>query len=116
MHHLPRLPRPYYQAFAVVHWTITLEDRTQGWLDALFHAQFRELLLHAASRQGLFCPTYILMPDHMHLVWMGLRLASDQINGMRFFRKYLQLEFSRRESASAPSNATSKTGARTRPA
>jgi hypothetical protein len=93
MHHLPRLPRPYYQAFAVVHWTITLQDRSTGWLDVLFHARFRELVLHAAAREGVLCPVYVLMPDHLHLVWMGLRLASDQINGMRFLRKCLQLEF-----------------------
>jgi REP element-mobilizing transposase RayT len=102
MHHLPRLPRPYYQAFAVVHWTITLEHRAQGWLDASIHARFRELTLHTAAREGLFCPAYVLMPDHMHLVWMGLRLASDQINGMRFLRRYLQQELVRRNSATAP--------------
>jgi len=44
MHHLPRLPRRYYQAFAVVHWTITLEHRAVGWLDGPFHTQFRGLL------------------------------------------------------------------------
>jgi len=98
MHHLPRLPRPYYQSFAVVHWTITLQPRATGWLDNAFHAHWRELLLHASAREGLFCPTYILMPDHLHLLWMGLKLCSDQINGMRFVRKYLQIEFTRRNS------------------
>src|SRR6185369_16672996 len=48
------------------------------------------LLLHAASREGLFCPTYCLMPDHLHLVWMGLRRGSDQLNGMSFLRTYLE--------------------------
>ncbi|HEX4264667.1 MAG TPA: hypothetical protein VH597_10035 [Verrucomicrobiae bacterium] len=51
--------------------------------------QFREFMLHAAAREGLFCPTYCLMPDHMHLVWMGLRLNSDQRNGMAFLRTHL---------------------------
>jgi REP element-mobilizing transposase RayT len=78
-----------------------LEDRAQGWLDAAFHAHFRELLLHASAREGLFCPSYVLLPDHIHLVWMGLRLASDQTNGMRFVRTYLQLEFTRRNSTAA---------------
>ena len=32
---------------------------------------------------------YCLMPDHLHMVWMGLRLASDQRNGMKFFRAQL---------------------------
>ena len=89
VHRLPRLPRPYYQAFAVVHWTITLERRATGWLNTSFHACFREMPLHAAARETLLCPAYVLMPDHLHLVWMGLKLASDQINAMRFLRKYL---------------------------
>lgn len=97
MHRLPRLPRPYYQAFAVVHWTITLRHRTTGWLDDGFHALFRELLLHAAAREGLFCPAYVLMPDHIHLIWTGMELKSDQVNAMRFLRKFLQSEFSRRK-------------------
>ena len=102
MHHLPRLPRVYYQAFAVVHWTITLQARATGWLDNAFHACFRELLLHVAAREALFCPTYVLMPDHVHLLWMGLELNSDQINGMRFLRKHLQIEFTRRDMPGRP--------------
>ena len=73
MRHLPRLAPEFYRGFAVVHWTITLERRATGWLDDLFHLHFRELLLHAAARQGLLCPAYVLMPDHIHLLWMGLR-------------------------------------------
>ncbi|HWC60242.1 MAG TPA: hypothetical protein VHC44_11160 [Verrucomicrobiae bacterium] len=34
------------------------------------------------------------MPDHIHLIWMGLRLDSDQINGMAFLRTYLEPELS----------------------
>ncbi len=33
---------------------------------------------------------YCLMPDHLHLVWMGLRLDSDQLNGMAFLRTHLE--------------------------
>ena len=95
-HHLPRLAPESYQGFAAVFWTLTLERRATGWLDDSFHQHFRELLLHAAAREGLFCPTYVLMPDHLHLVWLGLRLASDQLRAMRFLRKYLQREFKRR--------------------
>lgn len=102
MHHLPRLPQEYYQAFAAVLWTITLELRATGWLDAAFHTQFRELLLHAAAREGLFCPVYVLMPDHIHLLWMGLRLSSDQRNAMRFLRRFLQVELTRRDAPGHP--------------
>jgi hypothetical protein len=30
------------------------------------------------------------MPDHIHLVWMGLRVDTDQINGMAFLNTYLE--------------------------
>src|SRR6266487_1170915 len=87
---LPRLGRHHYQGHAVVFWTNTLEERARGWLTLAFQATFRELMLHAAARERLFCPTYCLMPDHLHLVWMGLRLDSDQLNGMAFLRTYLE--------------------------
>ena len=88
--YLPRLPREYYQGDAVVHWTLPVSRREPGWLDDRSHAAFRELLLHAAAREGLLCSTYCLMPDHLHLVWMGLRLDSDQLNGMAFLRRHLK--------------------------
>jgi putative transposase len=88
--YLPRLPHEYYQGDAVVHWTLPTSHRGQGWLTDSFHAVFRELLLHTATREGLFCPTYCLMPDHLHLMWMGLRPDSDQRNGMAFLRTHLE--------------------------
>lgn len=87
--HLPRLATEFYRGFAVVHWTITLKNRATGWLNDTFHLHFRELLLHTAARESLFCPIYILMPDHMHLMWMGLRVATDQHNAMKFLRKHV---------------------------
>ena len=60
--------------------------------DEAFHLHFRELLLHAAAREGLFCPIYVLMPDHLHLLWMGLCVRSDQRNAMKFLRKHLAVE------------------------
>jgi hypothetical protein len=87
--HLPRLPREYYQGDAVVHWTLPIAMRRTGWLTENFHSRFREIMLHAAAREGLFCPVYCLMPEHLHLVWMGLRLDTDQRNGMKFLREQL---------------------------
>jgi len=87
--YLPRLAREYYQGDAVVHWTLPIALRGTGWLNATFHAQFREMMLHATAREGLFCPAYCLMPDHLHLVWMGLRRDSDQRHGMKFLREQL---------------------------
>jgi len=95
-HHLPRRAPEFYRGFAVVQWTVTLERRVRGWLDENFHLHFRELLLHAAAREGLFCPVYVLMLDHLHFVWMGLRADSDQRNAMKFLRRHLALELARR--------------------
>ncbi len=88
--YLPRLPREHYQGDAVVHWTLTTFDRVDGWLTTEFHLRFRELLLHTAAREGLICPVYCLMPDHLHPVWMGLRLDTDQRHGMAFLRTHLE--------------------------
>ena len=91
---LPRLSREHYQDDAVVFWTLTVFDKAKGWLTSAFHQRFQVLMLHTAAREGLVCPIYCLMPDHLHLVWMGLRLDSDQINGMAFLRTYLEPELS----------------------
>lgn len=87
---LPRLFRSTYQGYAVVHWTLTLESHGTGWLTPGFHAAFRELMLHTAAREGLLCPAYCLMPDHLHLIWMGLKPTTDQRNAMAFLRTHLK--------------------------
>jgi putative transposase len=87
---LPRLPREHYQGDAVVHWTLSIAHRRQDWLDERFHSAFRELMLHASARESLICPSYCLMPDHLHLICMGLNLESDQINGIAFLRTHLE--------------------------
>ena len=86
---LPRLERHRYQWHAVVMWTLTMEHRATGWLTESFHSRFRELMLHAAAREMVWCPNYCLMPDHLHLVWMGMRRESEQLDGMRFLRRRL---------------------------
>ena len=57
-HYLPRLRREFYQAIAVIFWTMPVADRARGWLGERFHAAFREMMLHAAAREGLLCPAY----------------------------------------------------------
>ena len=71
----------------MVHWTLCMQDRRIGWLDPLFHGAFREHLLHACGLHDLVCPVYTLMPDHMHMLWMGLAATSDQREAMRFLRR-----------------------------
>jgi len=87
---LPRLDRHHYQGHAVIFWTLTLEERARGWLTPGFHHAFRELMLHASARYEVWCPTYCLMPDHLHLLWMGMRRGSDQLNAMKFLRTELE--------------------------
>ena len=50
--YLPRLARENYQGDAVVHWTLPIARRNTGWLNEIFHARFREVMLHAAAREG----------------------------------------------------------------
>lgn len=87
--YLPRLPVEYYQGDAVVHWTLTIDQRKTGYLNDKFHQRFREIMLHAAARQNLLCPVYCLMPDHLHLIWMGMERTSNQRQGIKFLREHL---------------------------
>ena len=45
---------------------------------------------HSAARYAVWCPVYCLMPDHLHLVWMGMRCESDQLTAMTFLRTGLK--------------------------
>lgn len=83
---LPRLAPEAYCGRAVVFWTHTMAWRSTGWLNAGFHAAFRESMMHASIREHLFCPIYTLMPDHLHLLWMGVADSSDQRLATRFLR------------------------------
>ena len=89
LHHLTRLERSHYQGFAAVHWTMRVEPSKPGWLSDQFHSDFREVLLHACVRERLVCPIYCLMPDHLHLMFLGLAIASDQLNAVKFLRLHL---------------------------
>ena len=86
--HLPRLEPGFYTGLAMVHWTLAVENRATGWLNQGFHASWREVLLHTMARYGLACPVYCLMPDHVHLLWIGLSSPADQRSAMKFFRTH----------------------------
>lgn len=86
---LPRLPAGFYRGFSSVHWQMALDDRATGWLKLGFHTRFRELLLHTMARYDLICPIYCLMPDHMHLLWMGVSDAANQKVAAKFFRQHV---------------------------
>jgi len=40
--------------------------------------------------RNLFCPIYTLMPDHVHLIWMGMSENSDQRLATRFLRSQMR--------------------------
>jgi len=86
--YLRRLPKEYYQGHSFVHWSMSMDQRKKGWLDRVSHLKIREVILHAMARYRLACPVYCLMPDHMHLFWIGLSASSDQRLAASFFRKY----------------------------
>jgi REP element-mobilizing transposase RayT len=87
---LPRLHPSAYQADAAILWTHPTYNRATGWLTPNLHHEFRELALHLCAREKLLIPVYVLMPDHIHMVVLGLDKNSDQRNGMAFLRRYLE--------------------------
>ncbi len=87
--HLKRLPREYYRGQAYVHWSLSMQDRATGWLIPIFYYKFREILTHTMFRYGICCPIYCCMPDHIHLLWVGILESSDQQNAVKFFRAQL---------------------------
>ncbi len=87
--YLKRLPPEYYRGQAYVHWSMTIEGRKTGWLVPIFYYKFREILTHTAFRYGLCCPIFCLMPDHMHLLWIGITDRCDQRTAMKFLRQQL---------------------------
>ena len=76
-HNLPRLNREAYKGVAVVHWVFNMEGRKTGWLDEGFFLRFQNLALHAFSRYGIVSPCVVAMPDHLHLLLMGISEQSD---------------------------------------
>ena len=84
--YLKRLAPENYRGQAYVHWSLTIEDRKQGWLQPIVLYKFRELLTHSMFRYGLCCPIFVLMPDHFHMMWVGILDRADQLPAMKHFR------------------------------
>ncbi|MEX0701432.1 MAG: hypothetical protein WD069_04990 [Planctomycetales bacterium] len=87
--YLRRLPPEHYRGQVCVHWSLTMEDRRTGWLLPIFYYKYREVLTHTAFRFGLCCPIYCCMPDHIHMLWVGILGECDQRLAMRYFRRHL---------------------------
>ena len=88
--YLKRLAPQYYRGRAYVHWSLAIEDRKTGWLNPVLHYNYREILSHTMFRYGLCCPIYCCMPEHLHLLWVGICEWSDQRIAMRFFRQHMK--------------------------
>jgi REP element-mobilizing transposase RayT len=72
-----------------------MDQRKAGWLIPIFYYKFREILTHTAFRYGLACPIYCCMPDHLHLLWVGIAESCDQRNAARFLRRQLNIPLGR---------------------
>jgi putative transposase len=66
---------------------MTIADRRQEWLTNSWYHEFRLILLHACARHTLICPAFCLMPDHFHLLLLGVSQGSDQRLAIRFLRR-----------------------------
>lgn len=87
--YLRRLPAEHYKGQAYVHWSLTIQGRRQGWLRPIFYYKFRELLTHTSFRYGLTCPIFCCMPDHLHVLLIGIADDADQRIAMRYLRRRL---------------------------
>lgn len=85
---LHRLTPQAYCGRACVHWTMTMNRRATGWLDALLHARLREILLHASAHSETLCAVYCLMPDHGHFLVMGVSERSNSHSWARLLRRH----------------------------
>jgi len=86
--YLRRLAPEVYRGRAYVHWTMCVQSRRTGWLTSEFHLRWREIMLHGTARHGVICPAYMLMPDHWHLLLIGISEETDQRKAMKFLRQY----------------------------
>ena len=87
--YLKRLQPECYRGQSYVQWSMAIDDRKTGWLAPIFSYKFREVLTHTMFRYGLCCPIYCCMPDHFHLLWIGVLAGSDQRNAVKYFRKQI---------------------------
>lgn len=94
MGHLPRLDQGYYVGRSFIHWTFGIEGRDTSWLTPHFHQEWRLSLLHTCGRFRLACAAYVLMPDHIHLLTLGLTDDANQRSAVSFLRRHLHAALS----------------------
>jgi len=84
---LRRLPDAAYRGRSVVHWSMTVDGRSTGWLTERLHARLREAILHVCARFEQACPVYCLMPDHGHFLLMGLSGSASGKGAVQMLRR-----------------------------
>jgi REP element-mobilizing transposase RayT len=84
---LKRLDASFYQGRAYVHWTLSLNNRETGWLNVRHHLALRAILFHTCARFYLTCPTYCLMPDHGHFLFVGLIDRANQLLAIEWMQR-----------------------------
>lgn len=84
---LKRLDDACYEGISYIHWTMTVQDKATGWLNAAHHGALRRIMFHALARECLCCPAYCLMPDHGHFLFVGYDTQSKQRAAVRWMRR-----------------------------
>lgn len=87
---LPKLDPLHYRGHVVTFWTFVVNRRPTDWLNESFHASFREAMLHTCHRYRQQCAVYVLMPDHLHFLMLGVSEDSDQKRAISFLRSIVK--------------------------
>ena len=89
-----RLPRDRYIGERTACFDMCLKDRARLFTSHEVVTSMVERLEKATTEQGCVIPVYVFMPDHCHMMVMGLDEQSDSVAAMYRFRlltgKWLQ--------------------------
>ena len=81
-----RLPQGAYLGRKAVAFTACLEGRRRCLNDADVYEAMVECLGEAAPRHGCVIPAYTFMPDHLHVLILGIEDTSDPKAAMNRFK------------------------------
>src|SRR5512137_1998805 len=82
-----RLPRWEYQGRVVVAFTLCVQDRVRLFESDETIESFVAVLADVCARRGCCVPIYCFMPDHLHVLTMGLTGSSDGWQAMVEFKQ-----------------------------
>ncbi len=94
--HPPRMPREYYVGEQTVAFTAVTENRARYFTSP---ERVEPLIAHLERAASLFdcvIPIYCFMPDHLHVMFTGLRDHSDTLEAMTRFKLLSGLWFKRK--------------------